>query len=111
MFLAPYCPFYNPIEMFSVIVKRALRRVYSDNQVSHLGDKKLNSLVCNVVASFRRFPLSSYFAHCGYEMAGTFDWVKAYSRGIRTPEQYGLAKKRPNEKANEVHGIKRKRNQ
>ena len=31
IFLPPYCPFYNPIEMFFGTIKRALRRVFDES--------------------------------------------------------------------------------
>ncbi len=88
MFLPPYCPFYNPIEMLFGTVKRALRRIFTESNVHQLTDKQFKSRVCAVFAEYRRYPLLSYYKHCGYSFPGRFDWLKAYKKGVRTFEQY-----------------------
>jgi len=68
--------------------KRALRRICDEAGVQHFTAKNLKDKVFSVMWMYKNHSLLSYFAHCGYERAGSFDWAKAYGRLIRSFEHY-----------------------
>ena len=65
IFLPPYCPFFNPIEIAFGLIKRLLRK-------EHLEGSPILSDICDVVTRFRIFPATKIFEHCGYLPGGTF---------------------------------------
>lgn len=65
IFLPPYCPFFNPIELIFGLIKRSLRRTRNMN-APILND------VCDVMNQFKHYSCTNIFKHCGYLPGGSF---------------------------------------
>jgi transposase len=83
LFLPAYCLFFNPIEMFFGMIKRAMKRVFTETRSKKLTAAGFNLEILDLVAKYRRYCLRSYFAHCGYVEAGIFEWHKPLARLAR----------------------------
>lgn len=67
IFLPPYTPFFNPIEILFGIVKKHLKKIFA---------KSTKNMEFQVNAEFmrmRNFDSTSIFKTCGYVMSGKFD--------------------------------------
>jgi transposase len=82
VFLPPYCPFFNPIEIFFGKFKGRLRKLYNVKDQKKLTAEALACGVLSIMNAYRNFDMRPYFSHCGYVTPGCFDWEKAYSRDI-----------------------------
>ncbi|XP_021699258.1 uncharacterized protein LOC110676282 [Aedes aegypti] len=65
IFLPPYCPFFNPIEVVFGLMKQFLRKHHHENSPI-LRD------VCGTVDRFKTFSTKHIFEHCGYFGGGVF---------------------------------------
>lgn len=79
VFLPAYCPFFNPIEYFFGIVKRRMRRQYSETQIKA---KEQATFIATILQSFRSYTFRKVFVHCGYSPSGLFNPGSAYSKDI-----------------------------
>lgn len=70
IFLPAYCPFYNPIEFFFGMVKKALRRHYQEGEIQA---KDLPKVISRVLDTNRECSLRALFRNCGYLPSGLFD--------------------------------------
>jgi hypothetical protein len=61
--LPAYCPFFNPIEFFFVVVKRHMRRNYRE-ACTKAND--IRKVIATILDSFRNYSLRKVFQHCGY---------------------------------------------
>ena len=64
IFLPPYCPFWDPIEIFVGMVKRKLRRSYAEWKMK---PKDVERFVNDVMFDYIGEDFTKLFAHCGYE--------------------------------------------
>ncbi len=90
VFLPAYCPFYNPIEMLFGTIKRAMRRIYTDDRAKQFTAQTLSTEILKVMFQFTSFSLVNYFKHCGYLGAGQFDWKKSFGKCVRPLEDVDL---------------------
>ncbi|XP_055589253.1 uncharacterized protein LOC129741539 [Uranotaenia lowii] len=60
IFLPPYCPFFNPIEIIFGLIKKHLQRHRQEGSKNFLID------VCDAINQFRIYPCKNIFEHCGY---------------------------------------------
>ena len=79
IFLPPYCPFWNPIEIFFGIVKRKLRRSYAEGK---LKPKELEGFVNDVMFDFIGEDFTNLFAHCGYEGVRLFNPSRNFDEAV-----------------------------
>lgn len=77
IFLPPYCPFFNPIEIVFGLVKRDLKK-------QHVEGSPILPDVCETIARFRIYPCSKIFGHCGYLPGGTFLPEKGLQHDVKT---------------------------
>lgn len=67
LFLPPYCPFLNPIELFFGYCKTKALRNYTENV------SKVLETVVHTLNSFANFDCQKVFAKCGYSAGGLFN--------------------------------------
>lgn len=67
IFLPPYCPMYNPIEILFGLCKKNMKRNYEEST------KNLEVFVATTMLKFRNFNATKVFRKCGYAPNGTFD--------------------------------------
>ncbi|XP_062560009.1 uncharacterized protein LOC134224614 [Armigeres subalbatus] len=65
IFLPPYCPFFNPIEIVFGLVKAYLKRNYCQ-------DRSVLKEVCTSMSAFKVFDCKKIFENCGYLPGGVF---------------------------------------
>ncbi|XP_062711050.1 uncharacterized protein LOC134289068 [Aedes albopictus] len=68
VFLPPYCPFYNPIELAFGMTKSRIRKAYVENK-----NEKLSKLALETFMALENYDCSKIFKHCGYLPGGVFD--------------------------------------
>lgn len=68
VFLPPYCPFYNPVELIFGMTKSRIRKSYVENK-----NEKLSLLACETFMGLENYDCREIFKHCGYLPGGTFD--------------------------------------
>jgi transposase len=73
-FLPPYCPFYNPIEIFFGLVKQYCKKYYLGKR----GTEK--HLLSTILLSLCNRNMRNIFVHCGYNVDGSFDPSTNYSK-------------------------------
>lgn len=71
IYLPPYCPFYNPIEIVFGLVKGALKKFYERKGTERL-------LLTTVLDNFSSRDFESIFQKCGYGLNGLFDPYKSF---------------------------------
>ncbi len=76
IFLPPYCPFFNPIELVFSIAKSRLQRIYKENLYTA---KDLPQVVATVMSSLQNFDMSDLFSKCGYAIPSQFNPNVAFS--------------------------------
>lgn len=69
LFLPPYCPFYNPIELMFGQVKIKMKRFFKGVK-SHA---ELNHQIAKVIATFAKKSFKNEFRKCGYTESGIFN--------------------------------------
>lgn len=67
IFLPPYCPFYNPIEILFGIVKKYLKRHYQENDTTDI-----RAVVGDALIYFKTYDCTGFFHRCGYTEGGIF---------------------------------------
>lgn len=68
IFLPPYCPFYNPVEIVFGLIKRYVRRHYEENK-----DVPMSVIVGAALTKFTSYDCTNLFRKCGYFPGGVFD--------------------------------------
>ncbi|XP_062700586.1 uncharacterized protein LOC134284959 [Aedes albopictus] len=68
LFLPAYCPFFNPIEVVFGLVKKYLRRNYTEGCKT-----PLSNVVQGALTKFTSYDCSKLFQKCGYLPGGKFD--------------------------------------
>ena len=88
MFLPPYCPFYNPIEVVFAMVKQRSVKSYNEGSVH---DKDLPSVVASVVGTLEDHSFLGLFRKCGY--TNRFDPSKSFPdiKGGVDVKEYGFS--------------------
>lgn len=76
IFLPAYCPFFNPIEIVFGLVKKRLRRRYSEGSISA---NNLVTVIASIMQEFTKFDCRNLFKKCGYEASGRFNPGIAYN--------------------------------
>lgn len=76
IFLPPYCPFFNPVEIAFGLMKRFLRKHHHENSPI-LRD------ICSTVAKFQNFSAKGIFEHCGYYSGGVFLPEKGLNQDVK----------------------------
>lgn len=76
VFLPPYCPFFNPIEIAFGLMKRHLRKTHHENSPI-LWD------VIDTVNKFKNFSAKGIFEHCGYYAGGVFSPEKGLNQDAK----------------------------
>lgn len=79
IFLPPYCPFFNPIEIIFGIVKKHLQKKFGKST------KNLEKLVHQEFMNMRNFDCTKIFKKCGYVNSGKFDPSIAHQQN---PEEF-----------------------
>ena len=79
IFLPPYCPFWNPIEIFFGIVKRKLRRSYAEGKMK---PKDVEGFVDDNMFDFIGQDFTNLFAHCGYEGVKLFNPARNFEECV-----------------------------
>jgi hypothetical protein len=83
IFLPAYCPFFNPIEILFGTIKKNMRKLYGKEGAVLLTIHNFKCEVLQVMEGFQEYFMFSYFDHCGYGDAGSFDWQKPFNRVVR----------------------------
>ncbi|XP_065078522.1 uncharacterized protein LOC135701608 [Ochlerotatus camptorhynchus] len=65
IFLPPYCPFFNPIEIIFGLIKAYLRRNYRETG-------SILKEVCAAMSAFKVYECKQIFEYCGYLPGGVF---------------------------------------
>ncbi|XP_039452632.2 uncharacterized protein LOC120431592 [Culex pipiens pallens] len=68
VFLPPYCPFFNPIEIVFGLAKKRMTKNYQEN-----ANVNLSYFATEIFSSFANFNCKKLFKHCGYLPGGVFD--------------------------------------
>lgn len=66
--LPAYCPFYNPIEIIFGLIKRDLKRTYTEGD-----NTSLSMVVGSTLTRFTKYDCTKIFTKCGYCQGGTFN--------------------------------------
>lgn len=77
VFLPPYCPFFNPIELVFGITKRIMKRAYKENS-----KENLSHVAISTFSAFSSYDCTKIFRHCGYLAGGTFNPEVGLSKTI-----------------------------
>ncbi|XP_062543330.1 uncharacterized protein LOC134210910 [Armigeres subalbatus] len=76
IFLPPYCPFFNPIEILFGLIKRNLK-------IAHLEGAPILADICDAMNRFKVYPCAKIFEHCGYFPGGTFLPEKGLQQDVK----------------------------
>ncbi|XP_053686762.1 uncharacterized protein LOC128745977 [Sabethes cyaneus] len=68
VFLPPYCPFFNPIEIIFGITKKSMIKTYNENR-----RENLSHVAISTFSAFSTYDCTKIFRHCGYLPGGQFD--------------------------------------
>lgn len=68
IFLPPYCPFFNPIEIVFGLAKSYMKKIYQENQ-----HKNMQLVVAETMGRFSNYAMKNLFRKCGYLAGGRFD--------------------------------------
>ncbi|XP_058825410.1 uncharacterized protein LOC131685582 [Topomyia yanbarensis] len=68
VFLPPYCPFFNPIEIIFGITKRNMKKRYEENSNENLSHTAIATFF-----AYSGYNCSKLYKHCGYLPGGIFD--------------------------------------
>ncbi|XP_062550474.1 uncharacterized protein LOC134215270 [Armigeres subalbatus] len=68
VFLPPYCPFFNPVELVFGMTKSRIRKAYVENK-----NEKLSLLALETFMALEKYNCSNIYKHCGYLPGGVFD--------------------------------------
>lgn len=68
LFLPPYCPFFNPIEIIFGLTKAQMRRQYRENE-----NENASHVAISAFTEFSSFDCTKLYRHCGYLPNGVFD--------------------------------------
>ena len=71
IYLPPYCPFYNPIEIMFSKVKGMLKKFYQTKGTEQL-------LFTTILDSLRNYDSGGIFEKCGYQFNGLFDPYRSF---------------------------------
>lgn len=77
IFLPPYTPFFNPIEVIFGVVKSHLKRRCGGDS------SNMEMKVNEEFTKMKNFPCTKIFKSCGYVFSGKFDPSVAYKQDIR----------------------------
>ena len=72
-YLPPYCPFYNPIEVYFHLLKQKCCSLNDGKTSPHF-------ILGTVLEHYSNLDMSSIFSHCGYSENGLFNPLKNYLR-------------------------------
>lgn len=78
IFLPPYCPFFNPIEIVFGLVKREMKSAYQEGR-----NDNLSFFVAKVMKKFEHKDFSKIYNKCGYQYASCFNPLKGEMIDIR----------------------------
>lgn len=81
IFLPPYTPFFNPIEIVFGVIKKHLKKTFAAST------KNMEFEVNAEFTKMRHFDCTSIFKSCGYVMSGKFDPTVAQ---LQDPTQFGF---------------------
>jgi len=71
IYLPPYCPFYNPIEIVFSILKRMLKKHYKKKGTEQL-------LLTTILNSLGYHNCEGLFQKCGYQFDGLFNPYRSF---------------------------------
>lgn len=77
VFLPPYCPFFNPIELVFGITKNSMKQTYNENR-----NENLSHVAISTFSAFSSYDCTKIFRHCGYLPGGTFNPTVGLSKTI-----------------------------
>lgn len=79
IFLPPYCPFFNPIEIIFGLVKKHLKKKRAGSTGS---SQNMETLINEELDQMRHFACTKIFKSCGYTMSGRFNPSVAYDDNV-----------------------------
>lgn len=81
IFLPPYTPFFNPIEVIFGLIKKHLKKKHAGSS------KNMEALINEELTQMKDFSSTKIFKSCGYKTSGLFDPSVAYDDNI---ENFGF---------------------
>ncbi|XP_065090135.1 uncharacterized protein LOC135711267 [Ochlerotatus camptorhynchus] len=80
VFLPPYCPFCNPVEMIFGMMKSRIRKVYVENR-----NENLSHLALETFMGLENYDCTKIYHHCGYSPGGVFNPSVGLSQNAGQP--------------------------
>ncbi|XP_065076362.1 uncharacterized protein LOC135699965 [Ochlerotatus camptorhynchus] len=80
VWIPPYCPFFNPVEMIFGMMKSRIRKVYVENR-----NENLSHLALETFMGLENYDCTKIYHHCGYSSGGVFNPSVGLSQNAGQP--------------------------
>lgn len=78
IFLPPYCPFFNPIELIFGLLKKHLKKIYVEND-----KRELIVVILTALKKFEKYRCNAIFEKCGYQANGKFNPERGMDQSLK----------------------------